>query len=84
MAHKALFAALIIAAAASPASATSGDRSQMATAPSGSASTKYCMRLEALTGSRVEQVKCWTREDWASQGVDVDRDWAANGVRTVG
>lgn len=84
MTRKTLLLALTIAAAASPVSATSGDRSQMATAPSGTAATKYCMRLEALTGSRVEQVKCWTREDWASQGVDVDRDWAANGVRTVG
>ena len=83
MTRKTLLLVLTIAAA-SPASATSGDRSQMATAPSGTASTRYCMRIEAITGSRLEQLRCWTREDWAYRGVDVDRDWPANGVRTVG
>ena len=48
MTRKTLLLALTIAAAASPASATSGDRSQMATAPSGTASTRYCMRIEAI------------------------------------
>ena len=30
------------------------------------------MRIEAITGSRIEELKCWTREEWAEQGVDVD------------
>ncbi len=55
-----------------------------AAAPAGTSDTKYCMHIEAATGSRVEQIKCWTREEWAQQGVDVDRDWAKEGVRTLG
>jgi hypothetical protein len=55
-----------------------------AQAPAGTADTRYCMRIEAVTGSRVESVRCWTREQWAEQGVDVDRDWRREGVRTVG
>ena len=42
------------------------------------------MRIEAITGSRIEELKCWTREEWAEQGVDVDEDWAKEGVRTIG
>lgn len=53
-------------------------------APAGTSDTRYCMRIAALTGSRIERVKCWTREKWAAQGVDVDRDWPAEGVRTIG
>jgi hypothetical protein len=41
------------------------------------------MRIEAITGSRLEEVKCWTRAEWAEQGVDVDHDWAAEGVRVI-
>ena len=37
-----------------------------------------------ITGSRIEQVKCWTRAEWAGNGVDVDEDWAREGVRTIG
>jgi hypothetical protein len=53
------------------------------TAPAGSAETRYCMRVEAATGSRIEAVRCWTRAQWTEQGVDVDRDWPAEGVRTI-
>ncbi|MGX7953162.1 hypothetical protein ACWPM1_11430 [Tsuneonella sp. HG249] len=69
-------------AAAAPAAAMQDTRP--ATAPAGSADTRYCMRIEAVTGTRVERVRCWTRERWAEQGVDVDRDWADEGVRTIG
>ena len=71
---------LIAIAAASPLSAASEER----TAPAGTADTRYCMRVDAFTGSRIERVKCWTREQWAEQGVDVDRDWPREGVRTIG
>ncbi len=54
-----------------------------AAAPAGTSDTKYCMHIDALTGSRIEQIKCWTRDEWAEQGVDVDRDWAKEGVRTL-
>lgn len=53
-------------------------------ASGGTADTKYCMRVEPVTGSRLERVRCWTRAKWAEQGVDVDRDWATEGVRTIG
>lgn len=49
-----------------------------------SADTKYCMRVETVTGSRLEAIKCWTRQQWADNGVDVDKDWAREGVRTIG
>ena len=84
MAPKTLLLGLSMIAAASPVSPAGAHRSEMTAAPSGSPGTRYCMHIEAFTGSLIEQVKCWTREDWAGQGVDVDRDWAANGVRTIG
>ena len=52
-------------------------------APQGSESTRYCMRIE-LTGNIVEPVRCWTRDQWAEQGVDVDREWAREGLRVIG
>ena len=58
--------------AASPVSATSQDPDAGAGAPPGTPETRYCMRIEAITGSRIEELKCWTREEWAEQGVDVD------------
>jgi uncharacterized protein YjhX (UPF0386 family) len=42
------------------------------------------MHIEAITGSRIEKLKCWTREEWAEQEVDVDAEWAKEGVRTIG
>ena len=34
--------------------------------------TKYCIRFEAFTGSRISKTECRTRAEWARQGVDVD------------
>ena len=83
MAHKALLIALSTIAATSPVSATSHDPAAQG-APAGTTETKYCMYIEAITGSRLEQVKCWTRDEWAENGVDVDKDWSREGVRTIG
>lgn len=83
MAHTKLVLALGMIAAASPVPAASDDRTGM-TAPPGTSETRYCMRIEPITGTRVEQIKCWTREQWWVQGVDVDEDWAEEGVRTIG
>ena len=66
-------------AAAAPAVAASDER----IAPAGSSDTRYCMKIE-LTGSVIQRVKCWTREQWAEQGVDVDKDWPREGVRVLG
>ena len=83
MARKFLIVALSLTAAVSPAAANEPDPMPMATAPAGSPDTRYCLRLE-LTGNVVEPVRCWTREKWAEQGVDVDREWAKEGVRVIG
>lgn len=84
MAHKTLVAALGLIAAASPVTAAGQEMSPMAGAPAGSPETLYCMHIEAITGSRIEKVRCWTRAEWADKGVDVDKDWAKEGVSTIG
>jgi hypothetical protein len=33
--------------------------------------------------SLLETVLCWTRAEWAEQGVDVDKDWATEGVAII-
>ena len=83
MARKIWVAALACAAAMSAAAAVaSGPTSRPA--PSDSADTRYCLRIEAVTGTRLERIKCWTRAEWAEQGVDVDKDWAKEGVAIIG
>jgi len=82
MAHK-LIIALGMIAAASPASATVQDP-QAEGAPDGTSETRYCMHIEAVTGSRIEKLKCWTRDEWAQHDVDLDQDWPKEGVRTIG
>ena len=80
MAHKEIFLALSVIMAAAPAAASQPEADRATAAPAGGPETKYCMRIERITGSRIEQVRCWTREEWAEQGVDVDQDWAKEGV----
>ncbi|MBA2918807.1 hypothetical protein GON01_12960 [Sphingomonas sp. MAH-20] len=84
MAHRKLVWALSLLAAAAPAWAAPEDRPRPATAPPGTAETRYCMWIAPFTGTLIEQVKCWTREQWARQGVDVDKDWPREGVRVEG
>lgn len=81
MAFKAQVVLLSLVALGSATSAQSADSGPM-TAPPGTAQTRYCMRTEAV-GSRIETVRCWTRAEWAEQDVDVDQEWAANGVRVI-
>lgn len=35
--------------------------------------TKYCIQVEAATGSRINKIECRTRAEWAQLGVDVDQ-----------
>ena len=84
MALKPALIGLALIAPASAASASIQETGMMAPAPAGTPETLYCMRIEAITGSRLEKTKCWTRKEWAEQGVDVDHDWAKEGVRTIG
>ena len=53
------------------------------TAPAGTPSTRYCLKVDPPTGSRIETIQCRTREDWAELDVDVDQEWAQNGVRVI-
>ena len=82
MAHKALILALFVAA--SPVSAANFDAPSPGGAPPGGPKTLYCLRVDPITGSNIETIQCWTREEWANQGVDVDKEWAKNGVRVLG
>ena len=87
MAYRELLLALGMIGIASPVFAAGQDDAKPpreAVAPPGTPETRYCMRIEAVTGTLIEQVKCWTREQWAEQGVDVDAEWAEEGVRTIG
>ena len=84
MAYKQLALTLAMIGVASPLSAAIQDPTLATNAPAGTAETRYCMHIEAITGSRLEKVRCWTREEWAEQQVDVDQDWAKEGVRTIG
>jgi hypothetical protein len=77
MALKQLAIALCVLATASPASAiVPRDNPAETDGPN----VLYCMHIEAVTGSRLERVVCWTRAEWALNEVDLDRDWPREGV----
>ena len=69
--------------AASAASASIQDMPPGAGAPPGGPDTLYCMWIEPIIGSRIEEVKCWTSEQWAENDVDVDAEWAKEGVAII-
>ena len=83
MAYGKLALALTAIAVASPVSAIRPDPETVSVAPDAPPHAKYCLRIEAITGSRLEEVKCWTRQEWADQDVDVDEEWAEEGVRVI-
>jgi len=83
MAYKGLVIALSTVIAVAPVAASQPDPTRESAAPAGNPGTRYCLRVEPNTGSRMETVQCRTREDWASLEVDVDQEWAENGVRTI-
>ncbi|HEU4957125.1 MAG TPA: hypothetical protein VFT40_05810 [Sphingomicrobium sp.] len=82
MALKLSAIALSLIVAAAPLSAAQPETDPMAGAPAAGPDARYCMRVE-LTGNVIEPIKCWTREQWAEQGVDVDKEWAREGVRVI-
>ncbi len=75
MAHE-WVVALSLIFAIPPVPAASPERA----APTAGADDRYCLRVGPVTGSLIEIVRCWTREKWAEQGVDVDEAWDKNGV----
>ena len=78
-----LLVALSTVIAASAASASTLP-TEMTAAPSAPPEARYCLRVEPQTGSRLEGVECWTREQWAEADVDVDKEWAKEGVKVIG
>ena len=84
MARKLIVASLGLLVAASPGLAASLQPAPPAQAPPGGPQTLYCMRVDPITGSLVQTIQCWTREEWAEQDVDVDKEWAKNGVKVIG
>lgn len=81
MAYHGLLIALGISAAVPLPSAASGPPPMPA--PPGTPYTRYCLRVDPITGSHMETIQCRTREDWAELGVDLDQEWAQNGVRVI-
>jgi hypothetical protein len=83
MAYGRFVVALSMIAIAAPASAANYQPAPAAGAPEGSATTRYCLRVDPITGSRIETIQCRTRDEWAQLEVDVDQEWADNGVRVI-
>jgi len=52
-------------------------------APAAPPTARYCLRVDPTTGSKMETIRCETRDTWASMDVNVDVEWAAWGVRVV-
>jgi hypothetical protein len=84
MARKLIVATLGLLVAGSPALAANLQPAPPAEAPPGGPQTLYCMHVDPITGSLVQTIQCWTREEWAEQDVDVDKEWAKNGVKVIG
>ena len=80
---RALTPILAISLAAGAASIASAGDTNTSAAPAGNADTRYCMKIEAMTGTKIEAVRCWTRAEWEEQGVDLDKEWPREGVRVI-
>jgi len=83
MTHKLWVVAVSFIVATAPLSAANAGPMGGPT-PSDSADARYCLRVAPATGSLAETVRCWTRAEWADQGVDVDKEWAKEGVAKKG
>jgi hypothetical protein len=82
MAYKEVLLALGMIVATSPVSAGLPQPAREP-APTAPPDARYCLRVEPVTGSRIETIECNTREEWAQLEVDVDKEWADNGVRVI-
>jgi hypothetical protein len=83
MAYKEMAFAFSLLTAAVPVSAAQTDPAPPTGAPAAPSDARYCLRVDPMTGSRMETIRCETREGWAMLDVDVDQEWAHNGVRVV-
>jgi hypothetical protein len=84
MALKLTAIALGLILGASPLAAAQPETDVGEGAPAAAPDAKYCLRVDPFTGSRIETIQCWTRQQWADQGVDVDKEWAKEGVEVKG
>jgi hypothetical protein len=85
MAHKGLvlFVGLIVAVSPASVAAQFADPPIQISPDAASDPARYCMHVEALTGSGTQTVQCWTRAEWADQGVDVDKEYPKEGVAII-
>jgi hypothetical protein len=83
MTHKGLIAAFSMLAAASPVSAAFPIAPGVGPAPVAPETARYCLRMEPITGTRIETIECRTRYEWAELDVNIDEEWAQNGVRIL-
>lgn len=83
MVHRNLAAAFSLIVAASPALAQASGRDGMTGAPAAGPGAKYCLRTAADTGNLIDRVWCLTRREWVEQGVDLDREWAREGISVI-
>ena len=83
MAYKHLIVALSLIVGVSPVSASQSDPIRAEGAPAAPPDARYCLRVDPITGTRLETVQCRTRWEWAQLEVDVDQEWADNGVRVI-
>ena len=80
MSNKKLAALSALILATTPLLAQAPATHSMTGAPAAGPNAKYCMKVEPAPGRLVEEVRCWTRDQWSEQGVDVDKAWAREGV----
>jgi hypothetical protein len=75
VAYKGIVVALgmILASAQASAQANSTAPSPVAKPPKQAQPVQYCIVMEPFTGSRTSKTECKTREQWAREGVDVDK-----------
>jgi hypothetical protein len=83
MAHKHILIALSVTALPSSLWASQPTPPQQPGAPAAPPEARYCLRVDPITGSRMETIRCETRDAWAQLEVDVDKEWVTNGVRII-
>jgi hypothetical protein len=82
MACKNIALALSLSLAISPVSASQPQPLPQG-APPAPADARYCLRVDPLPGSRIETILCQTRDEWAQLDVDLDQEWAKEGVKII-
>ena len=84
MAYGKLAIALGMIALASPVAASRPEPTPGGGAPPAPPEARYCLHVEPITGSRIETIRCETRQGWADMEIDVDQEWAKEGVKVIG